>query len=60
MPVDGKSADEPWEQQKPWDKVLDFKTVRYTGLRASASYPEWRDWKQWLEDNDLAKTLKSK
>ncbi|EXJ90242.1 hypothetical protein A1O1_03341 [Capronia coronata CBS 617.96] len=43
----------PSEQQstKPWDEVQDFRAVRYTGLKASASYAEWQDWRQWVEKN---------
>lgn len=44
---------------KPWEQVQDFRTVRYTGLRASASFGEWRDWRRWVEEND-ALTMGSK
>lgn len=39
------------EQQstKPWDDVQDFRAVRYTGLKASASYDEWQEWRRWVE-----------
>jgi hypothetical protein len=33
---------------KPWDQVSDFRTVRYQGLKASASYAEWQEWRQWV------------
>ncbi|PYH90596.1 hypothetical protein BO71DRAFT_452675 [Aspergillus ellipticus CBS 707.79] len=33
---------------KPWDQVSDFRTVRYQGLKASSSYEEWQDWRQWV------------
>ncbi|CAI7579601.1 unnamed protein product [Penicillium glandicola] len=33
---------------KPWDQVSDFRTVRYQGLKASASYAEWWEWRQWV------------
>lgn len=34
---------------KPWDEVQDFRAVRYTGLKASASYAEWQEWRQWAK-----------
>ncbi|PWY92536.1 hypothetical protein BO70DRAFT_425223 [Aspergillus heteromorphus CBS 117.55] len=40
---------------KPWDQVSDFRTVKYQGLKASSSYAEWQDWRQWvlsLEDGN--------
>ncbi|KAF3387124.1 Uncharacterized protein F1880_000383 [Penicillium rolfsii] len=33
---------------KPWDQVSDFRTVRYQGLKASASYDEWQEWRTWV------------
>jgi Uncharacterized conserved protein len=33
---------------KPWDQVSDFRTVRYQGLKASASYAVWQEWRQWV------------
>ncbi|KAL2433480.1 hypothetical protein ABEF95_003906 [Exophiala dermatitidis] len=41
------------EQQslKPWEEVQDFRAVRYTGLKASASYAEWQEWRDWLRKN---------
>ncbi|KAJ5773599.1 hypothetical protein N7457_008495 [Penicillium paradoxum] len=33
---------------KPWDQVSDFRTVRYQGLKASASYAEWWEWRDWV------------
>lgn len=35
--------------EKPWERVVDFKTVRYRGLKASASYKEWQEWREWVE-----------
>jgi hypothetical protein len=29
-------------------QVSDFRTVRYQGLKASASYAEWQEWRQWV------------
>jgi uncharacterized protein (TIGR00296 family) len=34
---------------KPWDEVADFRTVRYTGLGASAMYSEWQEWRNWID-----------
>jgi hypothetical protein len=34
--------------QQPWEEVSDFKTVRYQGLKASASYAEWQEWRKWV------------
>lgn len=33
---------------KPWDQVSDFRTVSYQGLKASASYAEWQEWRGWV------------
>jgi hypothetical protein len=33
---------------KPWDQVSDFRTVRYQGLKASANYAEWQEWRDWV------------
>ncbi|CDM34047.1 hypothetical protein DTO013E5_1774 [Penicillium roqueforti] len=33
---------------QPWDQVSDFRTVRYQGLKASASYSEWQEWREWV------------
>jgi len=37
------------QNTKPWDDVQDFKAVRYTGLKASATYDEWQKWRAWIE-----------
>ncbi|KGY14584.1 hypothetical protein PABG_12537 [Paracoccidioides brasiliensis Pb03] len=34
--------------KKPWEEVSEFKTVRYQGLKASASYAEWQKWRKWV------------
>ena len=36
-------------KSKPWEEVADFRTVRYTGLGASATYSEWQEWRSWIE-----------
>ncbi|OOF96666.1 hypothetical protein ASPCADRAFT_405157 [Aspergillus carbonarius ITEM 5010] len=33
---------------KPWEQVSDFRAVKYQGLKASSSYAEWQDWRQWV------------
>lgn len=47
-------------QGKPWEEVSDFKAVRYTGLKASAAYSDWMEWRTWavkegLLDSGLAR-----
>ncbi len=37
--------------RQPWEEVSDFRTIRYTGLKASATYSEWRGWRRWVEEN---------
>ncbi|KAI9368291.1 AMMECR1 domain-containing protein [Aspergillus egyptiacus] len=32
---------------KPWDQVSEFRTVKYQGLKSSATYAEWQEWRQW-------------
>ncbi|KEF58956.1 uncharacterized protein A1O9_03799 [Exophiala aquamarina CBS 119918] len=38
------------EQQspKPWEEVNDFRAVRYTGLKSSATFSEWKEWRDWV------------
>lgn len=38
---------------KPWDEVQNFRVVRYTGLKSSASYSEWQDWQKWAKPKRL-------
>lgn len=33
---------------KPWEQVSDFRTVKYQGLKASASYADWQEWRKWV------------
>lgn len=33
---------------KPWDQVSEFRTVKYQGLKATASYAEWQEWRNWV------------
>lgn len=39
------------QARQPWEEVSDFRTIRYTGLKASATYTEWREWRSWVEEN---------
>ncbi|RMZ81847.1 hypothetical protein DV738_g2095, partial [Chaetothyriales sp. CBS 135597] len=34
---------------RPWEGVGDFRVIRYTGLKASASYAEWQAWRAWVQ-----------
>lgn len=36
---------------RPWEGMSEFKTVRYQGLKASASYSEWQEWRKWVESS---------
>ncbi|KAJ6166477.1 hypothetical protein N7470_001924 [Penicillium chermesinum] len=45
---------------KPWEQVSDFRTTKYQGLKASASYAEWQEWRDWvLSLDDGQKILES-
>lgn len=44
-----RGSDGPYP--KPWEDVQDFRAVRYTGLKSSASYTEWQEWHEWIERN---------
>lgn len=50
----GASRDTESSDSKPWEEVSDFKVVRYTGLKASASYTEWQQFRSWLEEQGEA------
>lgn len=39
-------------QGRPWEEVSDFRAIRYTGFKASATYGEWREWRSWVKEND--------
>ncbi|KAF3490938.1 uncharacterized protein GIQ15_00455 [Arthroderma uncinatum] len=36
---------------RPWEDMSEFKTVRYQGLKSSASYSEWQEWRKWVESS---------
>lgn len=42
-----------------WRNVKDFDVVRYQGYRATLGYPEYSEWKAWLEETDREDTLES-
>ncbi|KAL4985016.1 AMMECR1 domain-containing protein [Aspergillus falconensis] len=33
---------------EPWEQVSDFRTVKYQGLKASADYAQWQEWREWV------------
>jgi uncharacterized protein (TIGR00296 family) len=40
-----------WNGRKDeWRKVADLKVVRYQGRKASLGYPEWREFRDWVEE----------
>lgn len=47
----GSNVDQPWEQ------VSDFRTVKYQGLKASASYADWQEWRKWVLSLDDGQEL---
>ncbi|PGH02903.1 hypothetical protein GX51_04359 [Blastomyces parvus] len=36
---------------RPWEDVSEFKAVRYQGLKASATFSEWQEWRKWVESS---------
>lgn len=42
---------------KPWDQVSEFRTVRYQGLKASTTYSEWQQWRDWVLSLDDGEEL---
>lgn len=36
---------------KPWEEVSNFKTTRYEGLRTTADYCHWQEWRKWVESD---------
>jgi AMME syndrome candidate gene 1 protein len=50
----GSSSDHPSSQPpRPWEEVQDFKAIRYTGIKADATYAEWQEWRQWATKHGL-------
>ncbi|RDW86785.1 AMMECR1 domain-containing protein [Aspergillus mulundensis] len=33
---------------EPWEQVSDFRTIKYQGLKASADYAQWQEWRDWV------------
>ncbi|KIW19786.1 hypothetical protein PV08_00361 [Exophiala spinifera] len=50
----GSARSSDGQSTKPWDDVQDFRAVRYTGLKSSASYNEWMEWRKWAENHGEA------
>lgn len=44
----GSSSSHGSSSNKPWDQVSDFRVVKYQGLKASASYAQWQEWRNWV------------
>ncbi|KAL1959795.1 hypothetical protein VTO42DRAFT_940 [Malbranchea cinnamomea] len=44
-------------QNRPWEEVSDFKTIRYQGFKASASYAEWQEWRKWVESSTAGQAM---
>ncbi|KAL3462992.1 AMMECR1 domain-containing protein [Aspergillus heterothallicus] len=44
----GSSGGDHNNSANPWDQVSDFRTVKYQGLKSSASYAEWQEWRDWV------------
>ncbi|KAL4810082.1 AMMECR1 domain-containing protein [Aspergillus unguis] len=42
------STTQPSHEAAPWDQVSDFRTVKYQGLKASADYAQWQEWRSWV------------
>ena len=45
----GSSRNNDNQVSTPWNEVIDFRAVRYTGLKANTSYAEWQDFSSWSE-----------
>ncbi|OJD16672.1 hypothetical protein AJ78_03182 [Emergomyces pasteurianus Ep9510] len=51
------SSSAPSAPGKPWEDVSEFKTVRYQGLKASATFTEWQEWRKWVESSENRRLL---
>lgn len=49
--IDGAATGSGAGQARPWEDVSHFTAIRYKGLKASATYGEWREWRRWVEEN---------
>lgn len=45
----GSGRGEQQSTKQPWEEVSDFRAVRYTGLKSSANYQEWKEWRAWVD-----------
>ena len=41
----------------PWEDVSEFKTVRYRGLKASADYEQWQEWRKWAVSSATGRAM---
>jgi len=46
---DSQSRRSSRDSARPWEELRDFRVVRYTGLKASATYSEWQEWQTWAK-----------
>ncbi|KAF7593428.1 hypothetical protein BBP40_011530 [Aspergillus hancockii] len=44
----GSNSSHDHDSSTPWEQVSDFRVMKYQGLKASASYTEWQEWRQWI------------
>lgn len=49
----GASAGRVEREMRPWEEVSDFKTVKYQGLKSSATWADWMAWRRWAEKEGL-------
>ncbi|KAL4908067.1 hypothetical protein BDW74DRAFT_115406 [Aspergillus multicolor] len=47
-PRGGSSNANSSSKLEPWEQVSDFRTVKYQGLKASADYAQWQEWRDWV------------
>jgi AMME syndrome candidate gene 1 protein len=43
----GNNDQQSSQPARPWEEVQDFKAIRYTGIKADATYAEWQEWRLW-------------
>lgn len=37
---------------KEWKKVADLSVVRYKGMKCAMDYASWREWRDWVEEQE--------
>lgn len=47
----------PASTTRPWEKVAKFKVTRYKGLKASATFDEWEEFRAWVEADEARRRL---